>query len=394
MIWAKSVSRLLTVLIAAMACLSTPQLCVSDIDEDALGRKYAADVMKQYKMVKDPAVLERVRRVGGELAKIANEIEVPATYGHSEITKFNYEFHVVQDKDPNAFSLPGGKVFVNSALMKMVGTDDELAGVLAHEIAHAAHHHVARILKQQEKLDRFVALATLVGLMANVRSSDFNNLLMGASMLQQSQVSGYTMKAERDADHTAVAYLVKSKYNPLGMVDFMQKLEQMHDANPTLPLGIYQDHPSAFRRVAVIRKAAQEYGVKIDVRKIRGVAYANSVESPKHDGQYEVMVCGKVLFTPAAEGKETSKERADAIAHVINATLDTQFTPHEIIVDEAQQRLEIRGQTILRVEANDLALGNENSRTLLDKARSVLARAAWADWLVNTCSVEQEDDEP
>ena len=59
--------------------------------------------------------------------------------------------------------------------------------------------------------------------MANVRSSDLNNLLMGASMLEQSQVSGYTIQAEQDADRTAVSYLVKSKYNPLGMVDFMQQ---------------------------------------------------------------------------------------------------------------------------------------------------------------------------
>ena len=253
---AKSVGRSACLLVAFWACLTTPGLYASPSDEDTLGRKYAEEVMKHCKMVTDPAILNRVRGVGRELAKLANEVEVPATYGSSQVTKFNYEFYVVVDKDPNAFSLPGGKVFINTGLIKMVDNDDELAGILAHEVAHSAHHHVARILRQQEKIEKYVALATLVGLMANVRSSDLNNLLMGASMLEQSQVSGYTIQAEQDADRTAVSYLVKSKYNPLGMVDFMRKLEQMHDANPTLPLGIYQDHPSPFRRVAVIRAAA------------------------------------------------------------------------------------------------------------------------------------------
>ena len=60
----------------------------------------------------------------------------------------------MEDKDPNAFSLPGGKVFINTGLIKMVDNDDELAGILAHEVAHSAHHHVARILKQQEKIEK------------------------------------------------------------------------------------------------------------------------------------------------------------------------------------------------------------------------------------------------
>jgi len=391
MSWPKSVSGFAYLLIVSVACFSTPGLCADSSDEDALGRKYAEDVMKQYKMVKDPATLDRVRRVGQELAKIANQVEIPATYGRSEITKFNYEFYVVEDKDPNAFSLPGGKVFVNSGLLKMVTSDDELAGVLAHEVAHAAHHHVARILKQQEKIEKYVALITLIGLMTNVRSSDLNNVLMGAGMLQQGQVSGYTMQAEQDADRTAVAYLAKSKFNPIGIVDFMRKLEERHDANPTVPLGIYQTHPSPFRRVAVIRKAAREYGVKIDARKMRGVAYADSVETSRHNGQYEVVVCGKVLCTPAAVDKESSKARADGIARSINTALDGQFGPQDIQVDENARRLVVKGQTVLQVEAKDLALGQEDCRAMLDKARTVLARAAWADWLVNTCDAMEEN---
>ncbi len=98
-------------------------------DEEQLGRDYAKEVEKTSKMSTDAALLARVQRVGAVLAKIANEQEVPAGYGSSKIIKFNYQFKVIEDNDVNAFSLPGGFVYVNTGLLKFVESDDQLAGV-------------------------------------------------------------------------------------------------------------------------------------------------------------------------------------------------------------------------------------------------------------------------
>src|SRR5262249_439382 len=108
--------------------------------EVKVGRDSAAETEKEVKFITEPAIVERVNRIGQEIAAIANSTEIPATWGDPKVKKFNYSFRVVDDKDVNAFSLPGGFIYVNKGLLDYVHSDDELAGVLAHEVAHAAHH--------------------------------------------------------------------------------------------------------------------------------------------------------------------------------------------------------------------------------------------------------------
>ena len=87
-------------------------------------------------------------------------------WGSSQLKQFNYTFRVVDDKDVNAYSLPGGFIYVNKGLLDYVHSDDELAGVLAHEITHASHHHMVKLMHEQSKIQNVLlpALARLVGL--------------------------------------------------------------------------------------------------------------------------------------------------------------------------------------------------------------------------------------
>ena len=109
-----------------------------DDGEVKLGRMNAEENDRQVKLITDSKILERVNRIGGELARIANNYPIPATWGSSQLKPFKYTFKVVDDKDVNAYSLPGGFIYVHKGLIDAVRSDDELAGVLAHEIAHAA----------------------------------------------------------------------------------------------------------------------------------------------------------------------------------------------------------------------------------------------------------------
>jgi len=390
MMWARSVSRFFAcaaalTLIFAAACESSLQK-----DEERLGREYAADVEKHAKLVQgDPA--ERVERVGMALAKVACESEVPARYGSSEVCKFDYQFKVVEDKDVNAFSLPGGHVYLNTGLLDLISSDDELAGVLAHEIAHAAHHHMSKLLRKQASVDKYIAIVALAGILGNMRGRDLNNLLMGAQMIKVGKLSSYTQEAEKDADRTAVAYMVKSNYNPEGLLTFMRKLEEKHQENPTLPLGIYQTHPAPYRRVAAIGQAMQEEGIKVNLRHITDVACAKSVPADDGGERYRVMVSNKVLFEPATlKCGTTSKERAEQIATRINDALDSKITPRDIQENGAGGgSLAAKGVEIVRVEPED-ARDAEAARVVLDKARAALEYAVWADWLRNDCAAARE----
>lgn len=382
----KRAATIILPVIWLIALTLQPGWASSQAREEELGREYAKQVEQECKLVTDKAVTDRIDRIGGTLAKVANENEVKARYGSSEIAKFKYVFKVIDDKDVNAFSLPGGIIYVNSGLIELAYSDDEIAGVLAHEIAHAAHHHMAQLIRKQSTVDRYVALITLVGVLSNMRSSDLNNLLYGAQMIKTGKMSGYTMEAEKDADRTAVAYLAKSPYKPDGMLTFMKQLEDQSDANPGVSLGIYQTHPAPFRRVASITRAMKEEGIDIDLRKARGIVYARTVPSPDDDTRYDVMIGRKVVYAPAGIGAgPSSKERADVVAGAINKLLDSGITPKDLSEDRSLDRLLVKGQEVLRIDAADARLMGQDSQTLLAKARSALEYAIWADWLCDRC---------
>ncbi|MCX8052496.1 MAG: M48 family metalloprotease [Armatimonadetes bacterium] len=386
---ARSVFKWLTCVTTLIIVLATT--CESSLqeDEEKLGRDYAAEIEKRVKLVSGEQA-ERVARIGKDLAEIARNIEVPARYGSSEVSKFNYEFKVIEDKDVNAFSLPGGRIYVNSGLLDLITSDDELAGVLAHEIAHAAHHHMIALLRKQSNVDKYVALVAIAGILSNMRGRDLNNILMGAQMIRIGKLNTYTQEAEKDADRTAVAYMVRSKYNPEGLLSFMRKLEEKHQENPTLPLGIYQTHPAPYRRVAFIAQAMQEEGIKVNMREMTDMACARSVPADDEGNAYRVVINKKVIFEPAPlNSGVSSKDRSDQIAKRINEALDAKITSRDIRSDPTGTALLARDTEIIRIEPED-APNPDAARALLHKARAALEYAIWADWLCNRCTNPQE----
>ena len=112
-----------------------------DAAEIKLGKDAAVQVDKDMKLITTGPELDRVVKIGNKLAAIAASVNVPATWGINRLSKFDYTFKLVDAKDINAFSLPGGFIYVNKGLVDAVQSDHELAGVIAHELAHAAHHH-------------------------------------------------------------------------------------------------------------------------------------------------------------------------------------------------------------------------------------------------------------
>ncbi|MHB9037184.1 MAG: M48 family metalloprotease [Armatimonadota bacterium] len=390
----KNATRIHVLILCAAALLFTamlPSWSDSQKDEEKAGREYAKRIEKDLIIIDDPVKTARVQRIGQAIAQIANEREVHASYGESKIYNFEYHFKVVEDKDVNAFALPGGYIYVNTGLLEMVESDDELAGVLAHEVAHVAHHHTSRLLREQSKMDKYVALIALAGIFGKVKNRDLNNLLMGAQMMKVGTTSGQTMEAERDADRTAVAYMAKSSFKPEGLMAFMKKLDDKHMENPTLPLGIYQTHPSPFRRVDAITDAMVAEGLAPNVRKLRGVAYAQAVPAEEGSDQFKVIICDRDVCMPASlSDGPTSKQRAETIAKRINNMLDSGITARDITENTAASCLVAGNVEIFKVEPEDVKVHKNGDQALLSKARSALTRAAWADWLYRDCVAARE----
>jgi predicted Zn-dependent protease len=321
--------------------------------EIKLGRQAAEENDKHIKLVTDSAILERVNRIGQEIAAVANKMPIPAGFGDAKLKQFNYTFKVVDDKDVNAYSLPGGFIYVNKGLLDYVHSDDELAGVLAHEIGHAAHHHVMKLIHEQKKLEsvlnplQIAALAALIygkGQGAQAGSS----VMYGSQLYATAKVNGYSVEAEKDADHTGLLLLTHTHYNPVGLYTFQIRLAAYERSKIHGELGILRDHPPGPERVAAAKQLLEDLNIPIYISEV-DPAWRATVSTEKI-GTVEfadVKLANVVICRVIGDEGLTAQQRADRIAKKLTSLFDRQLQPFEIRVNKDQTRVLARGVSIL-----------------------------------------------
>jgi predicted Zn-dependent protease len=177
-----------------------------------------------------------VQRVGAKLAAVSDP-------------EFQYSFHVVDSPEINAFCLPGGHVYVYTGLRKVVNTDDELAGILAHEITHAEKQHYA---KQYKKNSTRGAILGVGSLLLGVPALGQSLLSMADFALTQK----YSRQDESEADLVGVARMQRAGYDPHGMINVLQRLSEEEDGND-LDRWL-SDHPEGKKRVQAVKKLLGE----------------------------------------------------------------------------------------------------------------------------------------
>ncbi len=367
-------------LVMAMLSLSPAAMAQSLGDaEISMGRKAAREVEKESKLVEDPAILERVKTVGEAIAKIANSLEVEATYGSSRITPFKYTIKVIDEKEINAFCLPGGFVYIHKGLLDYVQSDHELAGVIAHEIAHASHHHMAYLLKEQGKLDGRIALVLLAGVLGNMDAQDLSHVLVGAQLVRIAYSSGYGQKAEADADRTAIAYLHKAGYNPVGLLTFMERLARDYAAKPHMDMGIFRTHPLSRDRAKAMIAEIEALNLPIKRREVTDAikAVAESV-GEGDDALCCVKLADTVIFQPAPiDGVLTSEQRAQITATKINQLLDREPQLRQIKLDAEKRTVLACGEPVIIVTDEDVALSKKSAEELAEQAADALRSFIW-----------------
>ncbi len=217
--------------------------------EIQLGAQFAQLFEETARLVEDPVVTEYVDRLGQKIVK------------HSD-AKVPFVFKVVDTEEVNAFALPGGYLYVNKGLILEADNESELAGVLAHEIAHVtARHATERMTKGQ--LLQFAAIPALFvgGGLAGVGIQ--NGLGLGLNLA----VLGITRKSEAEADQLGTQYLWNTEYDPQGFITFFEKLEARQKDKPGKFAGFFRTHPTPDSRIEKVQKeisylpAKEEYRV-------------------------------------------------------------------------------------------------------------------------------------
>lgn len=208
--------------------------------EVEVGRKLARRVEQELSLVNDASLQERVRTIGDRLVAVCDRKELV------------YRFAVVEDEDVNAFSLPGGYVFLNDGLIKHVATDDELAGVIAHEVAHiAARHAVKRY--ESDLGSQIVQLATL--------ATGRGEAIRGVGVAMRAAQLAYARQDELEADRLGVKYMQAAGFDPKAILTFLQKLRELdRDNTRYLPRGVVRPqyaltHPYVPDRMRAVKEA-------------------------------------------------------------------------------------------------------------------------------------------
>ncbi|MDM7460059.1 MAG: M48 family metalloprotease [bacterium] len=360
-----------------------PELTPRDLQEIEFGKKVVAELEKHYKFVTDPELVERVNRIGQTLAEIARRTPTTARYGESGPAPFEYTFRIIDEKDVNAFSVPGGFIFVNRGLLDFVSSDDELAGVLAHEIVHAAHRHVMKLIRDDARVQQNVLLpALLVGVFGRLPTQDFAGLMTGAQLYRIARVSSFSQEAEIDCDLTALEYLRRSPYHPAGLLVFMERLAAEERRRPQIDWGIFRTHPITRERVEVLRRALHEYNIPIRRREISPALQVHALRLDKEqpDGLYEVRFERIPIFTPSDHPElGSSRARAEQIASLLNELLDDGVQLFEVQIGADKQSVLVKGREVVRVTSADAQLAGKSVAEVADAAREAIRRVIWSD---------------
>lgn len=209
-------------------------------DQIKLGQDAAAQIRKQERVLpaSDPRVKE-LRRLGEALTAMIPEDE-------RRRRPFQYTFDVIDSKEVNAFALPGGPIFFYTGLLDRMKTEDELAGILGHEIVHIRNQHWASAYA--DNLKRRLGLLILL---SSVGANE--NILNAADMLDSVLVGlPYSRRHETEADRVGYDMMVAAGFNPQGLVDVFSMLDEA--SRGSRPPEFLSTHPDTGRRVKVLRE--------------------------------------------------------------------------------------------------------------------------------------------
>lgn len=209
-------------------------ILVSTEKEVAMGDAIAKKLEEKFKVVEDKDMQERVEEIGQRLVGVCDRKELI------------YHFKILEEDEVNAVSLPGGWVYVNKGLIEKVKNDDELAGVIAHEIGHIAARHSV------QKLQAGLTSTLLMILAAGAKTN--RDFMRGADLALASLMTAYSREDEFEADRRAVKYTTAAGYDPNAVVSFLETLKKVEREKPLRPKSLFRTHPYIAERIGVVKQ--------------------------------------------------------------------------------------------------------------------------------------------
>ena len=226
-------------------------------EEYYIGRAVAANILQKYTVFENETLTQYVNKVGLTVAWASDR---PETYG-------GYHFLVLDTDDPLAYSAPSGYIFISKGLMNLMKNEEELAGVLAHEVAHVSKKHGLSAIKQSRLMDAFGILVAEGKKYSSDEIQKLANIYEGAldDIVTMLIEKGYSREQEGEADRSGVSYAHQAGYDPQGLVSFLEILTQQEklkkQAGQTFEIGLVKSHPDPGERGVALKQYMQEQGI-------------------------------------------------------------------------------------------------------------------------------------
>jgi len=207
---------------------------VSQQEEWQLGTQLAADIAKQLPLLRDSSARAYLNQMGQRLVN------------KTELASAPWNFEIVDATDVNAFSIPGGRVYVNRGLIAAADTEAELAGVLAHEISHVVARHAT------EQLSTQYGLGIVAGLVLGQNPAVYQQIL--AQVIGGGALARFSRANESEADELGVRSMAAAGYDPRGMASMFQELLGREKSQPSAVARFFASHPLTTERIEEVNK--------------------------------------------------------------------------------------------------------------------------------------------
>jgi predicted Zn-dependent protease len=225
---------------------------LSGTDEYQLGAMVIHQLRQQNAIIEDPEITEYLNAVAARLAT-----QAPDGAPH-------FQIFAVRDNAINAFALPGGFICINAGLIIQTRTESELAGVMAHEMAHVTQHHIARQIRAESQQSLTTAAAMLAAILLGTLGGGGGQAIEGgiaaAQGLAVQQQINFTRDNEAEADRVGIGFLAGAGFNTRAMADFFETIGRTEGLAGTYIPAMLQDHPVTSVRIAEARARAGQFG--------------------------------------------------------------------------------------------------------------------------------------
>jgi predicted Zn-dependent protease len=221
-------------------------------DEYQLGAMVIHQLRDQNAIIEDPEITEYLNALGSRLAT-----QAPDGAPH-------FQFFAVRDNAINAFALPGGFICINAGLIIQTRSESELAGVMAHEMAHVTQHHIARQIRAQSQQSLTTAAAMLAAILLGTLGGGGGQAIEGgiaaAQGLAVQQQINFTRDNEAEADRVGIGFLSGAGFDTRAMANFFETIGRTEGLAGTYIPAMLQDHPVTSVRIAEARARAAQLG--------------------------------------------------------------------------------------------------------------------------------------